>query len=152
MLKLISETVQCPSFKMVGPPTHLPPPPHAPVWAQKQQNSRTKSELHTFYPLPPAADICHFKWDGLLYVAANQGFVSSGYIYTHWRYTICEECQIFGTDVWNCHLIVYLSLADTQTESISRKWLKDLTGINVKLTVTAKHSLLLIFFISKVGE
>ena len=122
---------------------------HPSKWLQPSNTSATPAphstkaaefshkKLHTFYPLPPAADIRHFKWDGLLYVTANQGFVSSGHIHW-WRYTICEECQIFGTEVWNCHLIVYRALVDTQRESIWRKWLKDLTRINFKLTLWQK--------------
>ena len=70
--------------------------------------------------LPPwtTADICHSS-NGLLYVAANQGFISPGYIEARARGTQCEECQIFGTEVWECHLIVNLSL---QTFS-KRVWL-----------------------------
>ena len=50
---------------------------------QKSSRILAQKVIRTlFTPLSAAADICHFKWDGLLYVVANQGFVSSGYIET----------------------------------------------------------------------
>ena len=111
----ICVNTKCPSLKMFGT-SSTPALPHSPTLAQKLLNSCAKSEQQTFYQA--AADIRHSS-NGLLYVAANQGFISPGYIEARARGTQCEECQIFGTEVWECHLIVNLSL---QTFS-KRVWL-----------------------------
>ena len=80
--------------------------------AEKQQNSRAKSDPHTFYPSfcccwymslqmrwpPLCGRQSRFSLIGIYRDAVRGG-------------TQCEECQIFGTEVWNCHLIVYLYLS-----------------------------------------
>ena len=109
----ICVNTKCPFLRMFGT-SATPALPHSPTLAQKLLNSCAKSEQQTFY----LSRLRHCS-NGLLYVAANQGFISPGYIEARARGTQCEECQIFGTEVWECHLIVNLSL---QTFS-KRVWL-----------------------------
>ena len=97
---------KCPSLKMHI--CHPRPAPHSNFVANAVEFLRKKWAAD-FLPPQTAADIRHSS-NGLLYVAANQGFISPGYIQARARGTQCEECQIFGTEVWDSHLIVNLSL------------------------------------------
>ena len=128
---------------------HLPPPPCPPLsnFGAKAVEFLRKKWAVDFLPPQTAADIRHSS-NGLLYVAANQGFISPGYIEARARGTQCEECQIFGTEVWDCHLIVNLSL---QTFS-KRVWgpkMAQKIGRGEFFWLSSKNSVL---FIYRIGQ